>query len=37
MYNAWPIKYCWAVFAVVCFVSMAIMLGMVKWLERVTQ
>ena len=37
MYNAWPIKYCWLVFAVVCFVSMAIMLGMVKWLERVTQ
>ena len=37
MYNAWPIQYCWAVFAVVCFVSMAIMLGMVKWLERVTQ
>ena len=37
MYNAWPIKYCWAVFAVVCFVSMAVMLGMVKWLERVTQ
>jgi len=37
MYNAWPIKYCWAVFAAVCFVSMAVMLGMVKWLERVTQ
>ena len=37
MYNEWPIKYCWAVFAAVCFVSMAIMLGMVKWLERVTQ
>ena len=37
MYNAWPIKYCWAVFAAVCFVSMAIMLGMVKWLERVTE
>ena len=37
MYNHWPIQYCWAVFAVVCFVSMAVMLGMVKWLERVTQ
>ncbi|MBO7494641.1 MAG: peptide MFS transporter [Bacteroidales bacterium] len=37
MYNAWPIKYCWLVFAVVCFISMAIMLGMVKWLERVTK
>lgn len=37
MYNAWPIKYCWAVFAIVCFISMAVMLGMVKWLERVTK
>ena len=37
MYNHWPIQYCWAVFAVVCFVSMAVMIGMVKWLERVTQ
>ena len=37
MYNQWPIEYCWLVFAVVCFVSMAIMLGMVKWLERVTK
>ena len=37
MYNAWPIEYCWLVFAVVCFLSMAIMLGMVKWLERVTK
>jgi POT family proton-dependent oligopeptide transporter len=37
MYNAWPIKYCWLVFAVVCFISMAVMLGMVKWLERVAQ
>ena len=37
MYNAWPIEYCWLVFLAVCGVSMAIMLGMVKWLERVTQ
>ena len=37
MYNAWPIKYCWLVFAIVCFLSMAIMFGMVKWLERVTK
>ncbi len=37
MYNAWPIKYCWLVFAVVCLISMGVMLGMVKWLERVTQ
>ena len=37
MYNMWPIQYAWLVFAVVCFVSMAIMLGMVKWLERVAK
>ena len=37
MYNAWPIWICWTVFFAVCIVSMGIMLGMVKWLERVTQ
>lgn len=37
MYNAWPIQYCWLVFLVVCFISMGIMLSMVKWLERVTK
>ena len=37
MYNAWPIWQCWAVFLVVCLVSMGVMLGMVKWLERVTK
>ncbi len=36
MYNAWPIWICWTVFFAVCIVSMSIMLGMVKWLERVT-
>ena len=36
MYNAWPIWICWTVFFAVCIVSMTIMLGMVKWLERVT-
>lgn len=36
MYNAWPIWQCWAVFFAVCLVSMGVMLGMVKWLERVT-
>ena len=36
MYNAWPIWQCWTVFLVVCLVSMGVMLGMVKWLERVT-
>lgn len=35
MYNAWPIQYCWAVFLGICLVSMSVMLGMVKWLERV--
>jgi len=35
MYNAWPIHYCWAVFFVICLISMSIMLGMVKWLEKV--
>lgn len=37
MYNAWPIWQCWAVFFAVCLVSMGVMLGMVKWLERVTK
>ena len=35
MYNAWPIWQCWAVFFVVCIISMGVMLGMVKWLERI--
>jgi POT family proton-dependent oligopeptide transporter len=37
MYNKWPIWECWGVFLVVCAVSMGVMLGMVKWLERVTK
>ncbi|MBO5351205.1 MAG: peptide MFS transporter [Alistipes sp.] len=37
MYNAWPIWECWTVFLVVCLISMGVMLGMVKWLERVTK
>ena len=37
MYNAIPIWQCWTVFLIVCLVSMGIMLGMVKWLEKVTQ
>ena len=36
MLNAWPIWKCWGVFLLICFVSMCIMLGMVKWLEKVT-
>ncbi len=35
MFNAWPIQYCWAVFFGICLVSMGVMLGMVKWLEKV--
>lgn len=37
MYNAWPIWKCWTVFLVVCIIAMGVMLGMVKWLERVTK
>ena len=37
MYAAWPLWQCWTVFLVVCLVSMGVMLGMVKWLERVTK
>ena len=37
MYNAWPIWQCWTVFLVVCLISMGTMLGMVKWLEKVTK
>ncbi len=36
MYNKWPIWEAWGVFFVVCFISMGVMFGMVKWLERVT-
>ncbi len=35
MYNAWPIEYCWAVFFAICLISMSVMLGMVRWLEKV--
>ncbi|MDE5790618.1 MAG: peptide MFS transporter [Muribaculaceae bacterium] len=37
IYNACPIWVAWAVFLGVCAISMSVMLGMVKWLERVTQ
>lgn len=37
MLNTFPEQWmCWAVFAVFCLISMGVMLGMVKWLERVT-
>ena len=35
-YNAMPIWKGWGIFLVICLVSMSIMLGMVKWLEKVT-
>ena len=37
IYENFPIWQCWTVFFAVCFISMAVMLGMVKWLERVTK
>ncbi|MBQ8022282.1 MAG: peptide MFS transporter [Bacteroidales bacterium] len=36
MYNAIPLGYCWGVFLVLCLISMGVMFGMVKWLEKVT-
>ena len=37
MLNTFPEQWmCWAVFAAFCLISMGVMLGMVKWLERVT-
>ena len=37
IYNAYPIWVAWTVFFSVCIISMGVMLGMVKWLERVTE
>ncbi|MCF0182620.1 MAG: peptide MFS transporter [Muribaculaceae bacterium] len=38
MLNSFPSQWmCWAVFAFFCLISMAVMLGMLKWLERVTK
>ena len=38
MLNEFPQQWmCWAVFAGFCLMSMGVMLGMVKWLERVTK
>jgi proton-dependent oligopeptide transporter, POT family len=37
MYENISISVTWSVFAVVCLVSMGIMFGMVKWLERVAK
>lgn len=38
MLNSFPQQWeCWAVFAAFCLISMGVMLGMLKWLERVTK
>ena len=38
MLNVLPSQWmCWSVFAGFCLISMGVMLGMVKWLERVTK
>ena len=38
MLNAFPQQWMtWAVFALICLTSMAVMLGMLKWLERVAK
>jgi POT family proton-dependent oligopeptide transporter len=37
LYNKFPIWICWTVFVVLCAISMVVMLGMVKWLERITK
>ena len=37
IYNEFPVWVCWTVFLAVCLISMAIMFGMVRWLERVTK
>ena len=34
MYDNWDIWQCWGMFLAVCVVSMSVMLGMVKWLEK---
>lgn len=38
MLNDFPHQWmCWAVFAAFCLISMGVMLGMLKWLEKVTK
>ncbi len=35
LYTKLPLWQCWSVFFLVCIISMCVMFGMVKWLERV--
>ena len=37
LYTSVPLSMCWLVFVCACGLSMLVMLGMVKWLERVTK
>ena len=37
MYNRMSLWQCWLVFLIICVVAMSVMLGMVKWLEKVTK
>ncbi len=37
MYNSIPLWICWTVFVVICLISMGVMFGMVRWLERVAK
>lgn len=37
MYNVMPLWQCWGVFLFLCLLSMGVMFGMVKWLEKVTK
>ena len=37
MYQTISLAATWSVFAIVCFISMGLMLGMVKWLERIAK
>ena len=37
MYNKMPLWACWSAFLCMCLLAMGVMLGMVKWLEKVTK
>lgn len=37
MYNKMPIWQCWSVFLTICLISMFVMLGMLKWLEKIAK
>ncbi len=37
MFNKIPLWQCWTVFVVVCVISMGVMFGMVKWIEKISE